>query len=86
MTPQQISTLSDEELAQQLITAKKYKPIHAFLIGFSFAVLMVSVYFKGIGFSSIIPFGVFLFFLKIGIRHDKWQKELKKETEARNLN
>lgn len=71
MEPEQISALSDQEITQHQKRAKTNRTIHAFLIGFSFAVLMVSIDFKGLGFSSLIPLVVFLLFIKMAKNNKK---------------
>lgn len=81
MKPEELSTLTDEELLAEAKKMKSSAITHALLIGFMIGIIIFSIWKNTVGLFTLIP--VFFIF-KVFYKPDR-NKELKRLLEERKL-
>jgi 4-hydroxybenzoate polyprenyltransferase len=85
MNTEQLNNLSNEELAAKYKSAKNQRIIHAFLLGFSLAIMLVGLFMKGFSSGFYIPLAVFVIFISVSKKANDVFKKLTEEMNKRNL-
>lgn len=85
MNPQNLTTLTNQELLQKAKKVKNDKILNAGIIGFTIGIVAYSLFVNGISFFAFFPLVLAYFIFRNSKNNAILENEIQKELKSRNL-